>query len=368
MNQSVISFASVAARNAALPAPLEGQLVWLEDSNKYVYYSGSAWIDLLVPASSGNAIINGAFDIWQRGTSIATGAAIVYTADRFRAYRQTLASGMTVSRQDGTIGNRYAARVQRDSGNTSTATLKLQQDLETVSSLPFAGNPVTLSFYGRAGANYSSASSALSFGYVTGTGIDQSQSGGFTGGIQSSSTATLTTSWQRFSYTITPPSNATQIGIFFDSTPVGTAGANDWFEITGVQLESGSTATAFKRNANSIQGELAACQRYYFRQDALENAFSWFGLGMASSTTLAKITFSPKVTMRTKPSSVDWGGTLAAYDGVNVTNITNLTLWINNKEMVELDAAVSSGLTQFRTYTLLANNSTAAFIGLNAEL
>jgi hypothetical protein len=45
MNQSVISFATTAARDAALPSPLEGQLVWLEDSNKYVYYSGSAWVE-----------------------------------------------------------------------------------------------------------------------------------------------------------------------------------------------------------------------------------------------------------------------------------------------------------------------------------
>jgi hypothetical protein len=51
MNQSVISFATTAARDAALPAPLEGQLVWLEDSNKYVYRTPSAWADLL-PATT----------------------------------------------------------------------------------------------------------------------------------------------------------------------------------------------------------------------------------------------------------------------------------------------------------------------------
>lgn len=47
MNQAVISFATATARDAALTTPVEGQLVWLEDSNKYVYYTGSAWADLL---------------------------------------------------------------------------------------------------------------------------------------------------------------------------------------------------------------------------------------------------------------------------------------------------------------------------------
>jgi hypothetical protein len=47
MNQSVMVFASTTARDAALTAPTEGMLVWLEDSNKYVYYTGSTWSDLV---------------------------------------------------------------------------------------------------------------------------------------------------------------------------------------------------------------------------------------------------------------------------------------------------------------------------------
>lgn len=47
MNQAVISFADSTARSASLPVPIEGQLTWMADSNKYQYYSGSAWLDLL---------------------------------------------------------------------------------------------------------------------------------------------------------------------------------------------------------------------------------------------------------------------------------------------------------------------------------
>jgi hypothetical protein len=47
MNQSVMVFASATARDAAIATPSEGMLAWLEDSNKFVYYTGSAWADLL---------------------------------------------------------------------------------------------------------------------------------------------------------------------------------------------------------------------------------------------------------------------------------------------------------------------------------
>ncbi len=46
MNQSVMVFSNSTARAAAITTPLEGMLTWLEDSNKYQNYNGSAWVDL----------------------------------------------------------------------------------------------------------------------------------------------------------------------------------------------------------------------------------------------------------------------------------------------------------------------------------
>jgi hypothetical protein len=60
MNQSVMVFSNSTARAAALTAPVEGMLTWLQDTNKYEYRNGSgAWVEL-VPAStpSGLALIN----------------------------------------------------------------------------------------------------------------------------------------------------------------------------------------------------------------------------------------------------------------------------------------------------------------------
>ena len=128
-------------------------------------------------------------------------------------------------------------------------------------SAPLAGQPVTLSFYARAGANFSPTSSRITAVVDSGTGTDQTWFGLSGQASVISSQATLSTSWQRFVFTASVPANSNQLVVSFVWNPTGTAGANDWFEITGVQLEAGPTATPFRRNAPSIQAELAACQR-----------------------------------------------------------------------------------------------------------
>jgi hypothetical protein len=43
MRQSVAVFSNAAARTAAITAPSEGMLTYLEDSNRYEFYNGSLW-------------------------------------------------------------------------------------------------------------------------------------------------------------------------------------------------------------------------------------------------------------------------------------------------------------------------------------
>jgi hypothetical protein len=320
---------------------------------------------------NGNAIINGGFDIWQRGTSFT--AASVYTADRWFAGSQTT---YTRSRQtSGLTGFQYSMRIQRDSGSTNTSGGAVYYSIETADSLRFAGQTVTVSFYAKAGANYSPTSNALAYVLYTGTGTDQrrDQSTAFTGEAQAAnSSVTLTTSWQRFSFTASIGSTATEIALAIYSLNTGTAGANDWYEITGVQLELGSVATTFKRSngaGGTIQGELAACQRYYYRNTSVGN-FGLMANGQAWSGTDAFLTFYPKTTMRTAPSSVEYAS-VGLGDGVSSTAaITNLTITsgTGTTNAVLLNATVASGLTQYRPYYCLANNSSSGYIGLSAEL
>jgi hypothetical protein len=230
--------------------------------------SGSSYV------AGKNLVINGGFDVWQRGTSFASGTR-AYTADRFEFFRQTSAAGATLTRQSsGLTTTQYCARVSRDSGNTATNILWLTNSIETANAIPYQGKTIAFSFYARAGANFSATSSILNFSVQSGTGTDQNLNAGYTGAadVIASTNVTLTTSWQRFTYTGTVSSSATELGFYFDYAPVGTAGAADYYEITGIQLEAASSATTFSRNASNYGLELAACQRYYEKSYAQATA------------------------------------------------------------------------------------------------
>jgi hypothetical protein len=324
-------------------------------------------------AAGKNAIINGGMDVWQRGTSVAlTASSSNYVTDRFYSYRGTLATGGTVSRQltsDTTnLPNiQYCARVQRDSGNTSTQPTVFVSDLETVNSIPYAGKTVTLSFYARAGANYSATSNALSVTLFSGTGTDQAIRGGYTNQLSPiSQTATLTTTWQRFSYSASIGSNVTQLGLYILTNPTGTAGANDYFEITGVQLELGSVATAFSRAGGTIQGELAACQRYYYKWSA--TAYSALMIcNQYTSTASRGVIFLPTA-MRIAPTITSSASSTWSYGtntGVSVS--TALSLDTATPTTVSLAFTTGSSTAGYSGYIQDAGSGTAS-IQFSSEL
>jgi hypothetical protein len=320
-----------------------------------------------------NPVLNSSFNVWQRGTSIAsTAAAGDYTADRWQiAFGAT---GRTVTRQltnDTTnLPNiQYCARVQRNSGQTSTTGLQFGQSFESINSIPLAGKSVTFSFYARAGANYSASSNILSAQFSSGTGTDQNLlTAGYTGSNNVvAANLTLTTTWQRFSYTGTVPITATEVGIQFIHNPTGTAGANDYFEVTGVQLEAGSVATAYAPNGATYQAELAACQRYYIRTTST-GTDSNHGIGLANSTTNAYIQANI-AEMRVIPTSIDYAN-LNVSDSVNNFTFSGLSINSANStsRLAFLIATGASGMTQFRPMFMRNNGVTSGYLGFSAEL
>ena len=52
-DQTVMVFPSNAVRSTAVVVPTEGMLSWVEDLNKYQYYTGAAWADLIIPIEGG---------------------------------------------------------------------------------------------------------------------------------------------------------------------------------------------------------------------------------------------------------------------------------------------------------------------------
>ena len=267
-----------------------------------------------------NPVINGGFDIAQRGTSVSIGAsANGYTLDRW-FYGTAANQASTISQQaTGDTTNlpniQSCVRVQRNSGQTGAGATGFDMSMETRNSIPYAGKTVTISFYARAGALYSPTSGVLNAQLVSGTGTDQSVSFGYTGSSTViSQNATLTTTWQRFAYTGTIAATATELAIRFISTWVGTAGATDYYEVTGVQIDLGtytaSTAPTFRRSGGTIQGELAACQ-YYYKP-------TLYGIGKFTATTTAVLQVNYGI-MRITPSLLFVSG---GIDEIGVTTRT----------------------------------------------
>jgi hypothetical protein len=328
-------------------------------------------------AGAKNRVLNSNFSVWQRGTSFtgtfASGTG-TYTADRWLAYIG--AGANTISRQvTGDTTNlpfiQYCTRVARDSGQTGTNVVYFANGFESVNSIPLAGKTVTLSFYARAGANYSSASNALLANVITGTGTDQNVISGFTGGVNAiSQTATLTTTWQRFTYSATLATTATQVAVRFDRTPVGTAGANDYYEITGVQLEAGTaTASPYAPNGATYQAELAACQRYYFRTTGTQAYTAVSQTGIAESTTVLRFNLLTPTRMRVKGASVDYSTLTASRDGLATGNAISAVVLSGYRgdDAIQVTATVT-GATQYSPYVMYTNNDANAYVGVSAEL
>ena len=244
-----------------------------------------------------NRIINGAMVIYQRNQTLTTNNSPGYFIDRMWGFSSSTAATYNQGSSSGLAGFPYFARAQRTAGNTGTNGVYMGQIIESNNIQDLQGQSVTLSFWARAGANYSPAGSNLTVFLRTGTVADQGLNqliAGWTGAVDQTSNVTLTTSWQYFSKTFTVTSNAQEITAFFQAPTTGTAGANDYFDITGFQLEKGTTATSFDYRPYGT--ELSLCQRYYIGSQVYN------GVKTASGYTRINVPLS--ATMRTTPALV----------------------------------------------------------------
>ena len=317
-----------------------------------------------------NPVINSAFQVWQRGTSFAFGAVGgAYTADRW-SFLNPGSGNFTISRQatgDSTnLPNiQYCLRLQRNSGQTATTVQYLTQSMESVNSIPFAGKTITVSFYARRGANYSATSNLFGINVESGTGTDQNINSSFTGAtVVVSQTVALTTTWQRFSFTGTVAATATQLGYYFYYTPTGTAGAADFYEVTGVQIDIGSVALPFRTNAGTIQGELQACQRYL---PSIQVSSSDIAIGQAYATTASLISIPFPVTARIAPTGVivNAAGNFRLRNATSsLLTCTSLLFSTASTQSASLDGNVASGLVAGNATNLYnAGSGTILFTG-----
>ena len=344
-------------------SPYDGQVIYMTDVDQTAVWDGTQWTVLAPIAGSRNRIINGGFDVWQRGAGAFT-TSNTYTADRWAVVG---ASGQTISvtQQSFTAGNaisgfepQFHARIAWS--GTPSGTFWFTQRVEDVRT--FAGQQVVLSFWAKASASTSAFTPGIEQNFGT---------GGSSVVTTVSSAITLTTSWQRFSIAINVPSiSGKTIGTnsYLDVRPLlGSSTVNGInIDIWGIQLEAGAVATPFE--FENIGTTLEKCQRYYFRIGG-DSIYSRFGFGQFSSATVGRGMVPTPTTMRSVPSSIDYS-TLATYDQVTLQAITSLTLSTqgSSRDMVQFDIAIAANGSQYRWLELVANGSTSGYFGASAEL
>jgi hypothetical protein len=323
------------------------------------------------PVISGkNLVINGAFDIWQRATSTAHGANIFVT-DRWRGDQGAGGGDYTTSRQTVSTGEpfNYCARITRTS--TTTTPSYFYTALESLNSSVAKGNYVTLSFYARKGSGFSGALVAHLY---SGTGTDQGTPHGFTNLVDNSANINLTTSFQRFTVTTSSAlSTATnQLGVTFNTVNQTGTPTNDYVEITGVQLEIGQSATSFSRAAGSIQGELAACQRYFQRIGNNASPYYMYTCAAVEGVSTLWGAVPLPVTMRVVPSmsATSSGSTFTFLGYGNVAaSFIYLDTAQSSQSSICMGSNTISGLTIYQSrYIRNLNDSSGTYISLSAEL
>ncbi len=321
-------------------------------------------------AAGKNKIINGDFGIWQRGTSFTQ--ADTFNADRWRnTFGGAVPTAATISQQSFTPGTapvagyegQFFLRMVTTTIGSCTAA-GFEQFIEDVRT--FAGQTITVSFWAK-------ADSARTVSLITRQNFG---SGGSATTFVEIGTASVTTSWARYSVTYAVPSvsgktigTSSYLSTGFRMTTVANGGTLD---LWGVQVEAGSIATAFQTATGTIQGELAACQRYYYRVNGGSNLR--FGSGQAIGTTLANCLIPFPVQMRTAPTALEQSGTASQYGVLNASASSVLTGGVvptfDKAGLVNANVTftVTSGLVAGNAAQCMDNNSSSAYLGWSAEL
>jgi len=324
-------------------------------------------------AAGKNKIINGDMRISQRGTSFTIASPTTYTLDR---YFYDIASAVptgTVSQQTFTPGTAPIAGYEaanflrvNSTANNGCSAFQLIQRIEDVRT--FAGQTVTFSFFAKADATSTFAAPAVQ--QVFGSG----GSGTVTTAITMNSTS-LGTGWARYTGTVAVPSisgktigTSSYLQVVVSLPTAAGVFRNGTYDYWGWQLEAGSVATAFQTATGTIQGELAACQRYYWR-NTTGSTYGAVASAYVGTTTQVNGLFNFPVQMRVTPTAVEQGN-LEYIDFSGGSGALSSPSY-SASESTPLTARVNftvSGATAGRGAFIRASNNTAAYIGFTSEL
>ena len=317
-------------------------------------------------------MINGNYEVWQRGTSFTTS---VYTADR---WKQDLSGATaTVSRQTFTIGQsdvpnnpKYHLRQTVSTANNNCGIFYRHEDVTTLT-----GN-ITIAFYAK-GTNPNGGNLNIitkqSFG-----------SGGSTAVETSTQNITLTGSWQQFVFNFSLASisgKTVGAGSYLQmliKQPDGDSSTNAWtLDLANFQVEEGTytSATLPPFQSETFGNNLARCLRYLqtpiYANDhqGTSEEYATFGLGVYTASGYFRCVRPLPVEMRVNPSLVSNSGSNYFFIGSGANDyVDDLTIHpdSNYKTAFVYNSDEASG-TAGQAGNLMGDN-TNAYAWLDAEL
>ena len=296
-----------------------------------------------------NKIINGDFNVWQRGTTFTSPSYNQYTADRWRNNNYDVApttysisqvvfdysaspaaDKLPISGYSGTYF--YRSSLTTIGSNTAYDTC-----FQRIEGIPFNNQAITISFWAKSDSSRTqNLLAAQNFG--SGGSSDYT--------VFYFQSFTTTSSWQRFTFTGTMASIA---GKTIGSTPFFYFGirqasaSGSILDVWGVQIEAGSVATPFTTATGTVQGELAACQRYY---QAGTYVGIWSGNTTSGGTYYSNIYFP--VLMRTTPSST-------AVQIYGASNFSAVTYANSGTAFIQAGGTATATGTNYYTWTYSAS-------------
>jgi hypothetical protein len=313
-----------------------------------------------------NRLLNGSMRLDSRNGGGEVTDVNGYTLDRWYCGRAGGAAGLSVLQNlNVPAGFARSLQLRRATGNALTARIDAIQTMEVADTLDLSGKTVTLSFWARAGANYSGG--ALTAAVGAGTGAADAHYYNFTGATSPVlSLVTLTTAWQQFNLTGTIPSGTSQVAVVFNWTPAAAAaGADDAVYITGVQLEDGGNVTAFEHTPLAVLA--GACRRYFqVLGDGTVGQAMAAGVGTAGTTADAALTFE---TMRAPPTvAVSAASHFGLFDGLGSGAATALAANLITARSARLQTTAGGTVTAASRAVLIRTTHAAARLRLDAEI
>jgi hypothetical protein len=367
------------------------KLVVTGDANVSGVATAAAFISSAGALSHRNLVINGAMQVAQRGTVSSVTTSSYGGPDRFQAYRADIPGIWSLSQQaSAPSGSGFSHCLEHkvttangtlDAGDEAVIAYTIEgQDLTQVKKGTASAEQLTLSFWCRTNLSGTYIAElydldnnrqvSKSFTHAGSDAWEKEEitfpadtTGAFTydnsGGLAIRIWIAAGTTWTSGTLNTTwaAASNANRaVGCTNMSATL-----NNYFRMTGVQLEIGSVATPFEHRTYSE--ELQRCLRYYQRWSDETMQFA----GRSNGTATAVIGVPLAVPLRASPT-LGFSGTAKVFEHDNAETSTTtpaVSVWRANNPMMRMTQAGYSGLTDDRVISWYIIGS--GYFDLDAE-